>query len=131
MRQHGQEKPMLYRRGRPGLSPFTVLLTILWLLLVVYIITHPDPIGVIILVVMGVFVAGPALFLAVALWRARQRQPDGAALDGVPNEQSEYDALNGNVYDEQNGRNGHHAAGANGAQERTPGEIPDEGGSNL
>jgi hypothetical protein len=131
MRQHGQEKPMLYRRGRPGLSPFTVLLTILWLLLVVYIITHPDPIGVIILVVMGVFVAGPALFLAVALWRARQRQPDGAALDGVPDEQSEYDALNGNVYDEQNGRNGHHAAGANGAQERTPGEIPDEGGSNL
>lgn len=122
---------MLYRRGRPGLSPFTVLLTILWLLLVVYIITHPDPIGVIILVVMGVFVAGPALFLAVALWRARQRQPDGAALDGVPDEQSGYDALNGNVYDEQNGRNGHHAAGANGAQERTPGEIPDEGGSNL
>ena len=87
---------MLYRRGRPGLSPFTVLLTILWLLLAVYIITHPDPIGVIILVVMGVFVAGPALFLAVALWRARQRQPDGAALDGAPNGQSEYDALDGN-----------------------------------
>ena len=80
---------------RSPFTPYTALLALFWLVLVVYIITHPDPIGVIILIVMGVFIVAPTLFLW-ALIRRGQRQNDSGAY-GTPA-----------------GQNGRYAAGATG-----------------
>jgi hypothetical protein len=107
-----QETPVFYRPNRPGMPAVTVLLALLWLLLAGYVITHPDPVGMIVLVVMAIFIAGPAAFVLIGMWRMRRRLADGA-LGGAPN-----------------GRNGHDVPGANGAQQRKLGEIPEEGGNN-
>ena len=118
---------MFYRRNQPGLPAMTVLLAILWLLLMGYIVTHPDPIGIIVLVVMAIFIAGPAIFVLLGIWRTRRRMADGT-LDSAPG------GRNGRgVYDGRDAQNGHHAPGANGAQKHETGEtgeIPEEGGNN-
>ncbi len=112
---------MLFDRGpvedrprRLRFTPFTILLILLWLLLAGYIITHPDPIGIIILVVMAVFIAGPTLFVIVGMRRAEQP--------------------NGNVDDPSVGSaNGRYLAGSDGTQQHERAamdEIPDEGGEN-
>ena len=107
---------------RSPFTPYTALLALLWLVLVVYIITHPDPIGVIILIVMGVFIVAPTLFLW-ALIRRGQRQNDSGD--------------NGSLA----GQNGRYAAGVNGAHAnqqdesdevsgQMPEQTPEEGGEN-
>jgi hypothetical protein len=83
-----------YRPSRPGLPAYTVFLTVLWLLLAIYIITHPDPFGIIILVVMGIFIAGPALFLLIGLRRAPRPLHD-LALDDTSVNAHSVDAMNG------------------------------------
>ena len=125
-----------YHPDRPGPSPFTpytALLALLWLLVVVYIITHPDPIGVIILIVMGVFIVGPLLFIWMVTFSGKRRS----------------DRVVGGEYETPAGQNGRHAAGMNGAHspngangthvgeqepDDRPGEIsrekPEEGGEN-
>jgi hypothetical protein len=121
------------RPDRPGSSPFTpytALLALLWLLLVVYIITHPDPIGVIILIVMGVFIVAPLLFIWMVTFSGKRRRDRGI----------------GGEYKTPAGQNGRYAAGTNGAhgpdgardEQQEPdgrlGEIsqekPEEGGEN-
>ena len=90
------------RPDRPGSSPFTpytALLALLWLLLVVYIITHPDPIGVIILIVMGVFIVAPLLFIWIVTFSGKRRRDRGI----------------GGEYETPAGQNGRYAAGMNGA----------------
>ena len=107
---------------RSPFTPYTALLALFWLVLVVYIITHPDPIGVIILIVMGVFIVAPTLFLW-ALIRRGQRQNDSGAY-GTPA-----------------GQNGRYAAGATGMHanqqdesDEVSGQIPqqtqEDGGEN-
>lgn len=103
---------------RSPFTPYTGLLTLFWLLLVVYIITHPDPIGVIILVVMGVFIVAPTLFLWALIVRGRRR----AAGDNQ-----------GGEYETPAGQNGRYAAGTNGAHadqrqesDEVTGEIPEQ-----
>ena len=99
---------------RSPFTPYTALLALFWLVLVVYIITHPDPIGVIILIVMGVFIVAPTLFLW-ALIRRGQRQNDSGAY-GTPA-----------------GRNGRYAADATGMHanqqdesDEVSGQIPEQ-----
>ena len=99
---------------RSPFTPYTALLALFWLVLVVYIITHPDPIGVIILIVMGVFIVAPTLFLW-ALIRRGQRQNDSGAY-GTPA-----------------GQNGRYAAGATGMHanqqdesDEVSGQIPEQ-----
>lgn len=120
--------PRRDQRNAPRRSPFTPytgLLTLLWLVLVVYIITHPDPIGVIILIVMGVFIVAPTLFLWALIVRGRREADDNQ----------------GGEYGTPAGRNGRYLAGENGAhadqrQEsdevsgEIPEETPEEGGEN-
>ena len=108
------------RPDRPGSSPFTpytALLALLWLLLVVYIITHPDPIGVIILIVMGVFIVAPLLFIWIVTFSGKRRRDRGI----------------GGEYETPAGQNGRYAAGMNGAQagqshepNGASGEIPEQ-----
>ena len=66
---------MFYRRDRPASSVVTVALLILWLLLAVYFLTHPDLISIIALVVTAIFVAF-ALFVTVAVQRAERERLD-------------------------------------------------------
>lgn len=108
-----------YRPSRPGVPAYTIFLTVLWLLLALYIITHPDPFGIIILVVMGIFIAGPALFLVIGLRRAPRSLHDPASDDAPANAQS-VDAMNGH-----HRQNGH---GANGTSSATGADTPDETG---
>ena len=108
------------RPDRPGSSPFTpytALLALLWLLLVVYIITHPDPIGVIILIVMGVFIVAPLLFIWIVTFSGKRRRDRGI----------------GGEYETPAGQNGRYAAGTNGAHadqrqesDEVTGEIPEQ-----
>ena len=113
---------MFYRRDRPGIPVFTALLVILWLLLAGYILLHPDPVGVIILVVMAVFIAGPALFVAIGTRRARREQ----ANVGTPTDASDmpYSDIS------HNGHSRRDVADRCGVQQRATGEFPDEGGDN-
>src|SRR6185437_16522214 len=106
---------------RSPFTPYTGLLALLWLLLVIYIIAHPDPIGVIILIVMGVFIVAPTLFLWALIIRGQRRQasdnPDGE-------------------YETPAGQNGRYIAGENGAHgerrnesnesDEVSGEIPEQ-----
>jgi hypothetical protein len=122
-----QEKVMFPRPNRPDhprlspFTPYTALLALLWLLLVAYIITHPDPIGVIILIVMGVFIVGPTLFLWALIRRQRQAR-DRA----------------GDEYETPAGQNGRYAAnaanganGVNGTQQYEPDEVSGEVSSEI
>ncbi|MGE5334563.1 MAG: hypothetical protein ACM3N4_07680 [Nitrososphaerota archaeon] len=115
---------MFYRRNQPGLPAMTVLLAILWLLLAGYIVTHPDPIGIIVLVVMAIFIAGPAVFVLLGIWRTRRGMANGT-LERAPSGHNEP-----GVYDGRDAQNGHQALDANGAQKHVTGEIPEEGGNN-
>jgi hypothetical protein len=109
-----------YRPSRPGVPAYTIFLTVLWLLLAIYIITHPDPFGIIILVVMGIFIAGPALFLLIALRRAPRSLHDSAADDAPASAQS---------VDAMNGHHRPHGSSANGAHHATGEDTPDETGN--
>lgn len=111
--------PLDSRPRRAGLPAFTVVLAILWLLLAIYIFTHPDPFGIIILVVMAVFIALPVLIVTLGTRRARQHQ--------VADEHDTQDTLDS----QESTSNGRYAAGANGAQPRDATNIPEDGGSNL
>lgn len=106
-----------YRSKRPGLPAFTLVLAVLWLLLAAYIITHPDPFGIIILVVMGVFIAIPALIVALGTRRARQSQADD---NDTRDTQDTRDSA----------ANRRYVAGANGAHQHDVRNIPEDGGSN-
>lgn len=66
---------MFYRRDRPASLAVTVILLVLWLLLAVYLITHPDLISIIVLVVTAL-VAGFAIFVSFMMRRAESEQPD-------------------------------------------------------
>ena len=66
---------MFYRRDRPASLAVTVILLVLWLLLAVYLITHPDLISIIVLVVTAL-VAGFAVFVSFVVRRAESEQPD-------------------------------------------------------
>lgn len=121
-RQGTGDSYVLYRPNRPGMPAVTMLLALLWLLLVGYIIAHPDPIGVIVLVVMAIFIAGPAVFVLIGMWRMRRRLADGT-LGGATDGRNGHDIYNG-----RDAQNGHHVPDANGAQQRKLGEIPEEGG---
>ena len=113
---------------RSPFTPYTALLALLWLVLVVYIVTHPDPIGVIILIVMGVFIVAPMLFIWALLFRAKRlRMRDGPGNEGE--------------YGMTAGQNGRYAAGENGAHDgqqyesdeasgEIPEQTPEEGGEN-
>jgi hypothetical protein len=108
-----------YRPSRRGVPAYTIFLTVLWLLLALYIITHPDPFGIIILVVMGIFIAGPALLLAIGLRRA-PRSLHGLASDDAPASVHSVDAMNG--HHRQNGHS------ANGTSSATGADAPDATG---
>lgn len=69
---------MFYRREGSGSSAVTVALLALWLILAVYLITHPDPISIIVLV-LGTVIAGFALFVTIYLRRAQHEQHDDFA----------------------------------------------------
>ncbi|HEY7340532.1 MAG TPA: hypothetical protein VH591_06610 [Ktedonobacterales bacterium] len=109
---------MFYRRDRPASLAVTVILLVLWLLLAVYLITHPDLISIIVLVVTAL-VAGFAVFVTFVVRRAESEQPDD--LTYMPSRDM---------------ANGHHRRvpmtddavhpDANTVQR----EIPDEGGEN-
>jgi hypothetical protein len=102
------------RPDRPGSSPFTpytALLALLWLLLVVYIITHPDPIGVIILIVMGVFFVAPLLFIWMVTFSGKRRRDRGI----------------GGEYETPAAQNGRYAAGMNGAHGANGATGPHDG----
>ncbi|HET9980249.1 MAG TPA: hypothetical protein VFQ32_07390 [Ktedonobacterales bacterium] len=112
-----RDQPDAPRRRSP-FTPYTGLLTLLWLLLVVYIITHPDPIGDIILIVVGVFILAPTLFLWALIVRGQRRQA-GENPDGE--------------YETPAGSNGRYVAGENGAHaerqnepDEVSGEIPEQ-----
>ena len=121
--------PRRDQRAGPRRSPFTPytgLLTLLWLLLVVYIITHPDPIGVIILIVMGVFILAPTLFLWALIVRGQRRQAGD-------NPNGEYEIPAGRNGRYAIGENGAHAEGQNASDEvsgEVPEQRPEEGGEN-
>ncbi len=66
---------MFYRRDRPASLAVTVILLMLWLLLAVYLITHPDLVSIIVLVVTALF-AGFAVFVSFVVRRAESEQPD-------------------------------------------------------
>ena len=66
---------MFYRRDRPASLAVTLILLALWLLLAVYLITHPDLISIIVLVVTAL-VAGFAIFVTFIVRRAESEQPD-------------------------------------------------------
>ena len=109
---------MFYRRDRPASLAVTVILLILWLLLAVYLITHPDWIGIIVLVVTAL-VAGFAAFVTFVVRRAESEQPDD--LTYMPSR----DMANGHHRNIPMTDNVRHPD-ANTMQR----EIPDEGGEN-
>ena len=132
-----KELSVFYRRDRPGMPAFTVALVILWLLLAGYILLHPDPVGIIILAVMAVFIAGPALFVALGTRRMRREQENGEPMAHASGTQ--YDSYGDNGHNRHDGHDGHDgltghssdgASGGYGVQQRATGEIPDEGGDN-
>lgn len=73
---------MFYRREGSGSSAVTAALLALWLILAVYLITHPDPISIIVLV-LGTVIAGFALFVTIFVTiyvrRAQHEQHDDFA----------------------------------------------------
>lgn len=117
---------MFYRRDRPASLAVTVILLVLWLLLAVYLITHPDLISIIVLVVTAL-VAGFAIFVTLVVRRAESEQPDD--LTYMPSRARDRDR-------DRDMANGHHRRipmtddavhpDANSMQR----EIPDEGGEN-
>jgi Flp pilus assembly protein TadB len=71
----------------PRNPQLTIALLALWLLLAVYIVWTRNPLGYIILALIGVFVLLPALIIWLGTRRARQRAGDedpgeGPGLDG-------------------------------------------------
>jgi hypothetical protein len=128
-----------YRPNRPGVPAYTVFLTVLWLLLAVYILTHLDPFGIIILVVMGVFIAGPALFLAIGLRRAPHPSEGRESADATRDtrDTQSVDTMNG--HHQLNGHSAYGGSYATGAdiphslgdapRHETPDTLED-GGSN-
>lgn len=109
---------MFYRRDRPASLAVTVILLLLWLLLAVYLITHPDLISIIVLVVTAL-VAGFAVFVTFVVRRAESEQPDD--LTYMPSR----DRANGHHRNIPMTDNVRHPD-ANTMQR----EIPDEGGEN-
>ncbi len=109
---------MFYRRDRPASLAVTVILLLLWLLLAVYLITHPDLISIIVLVVTAL-VAGFAVFVTFVVRRAESEQPDD--LTYMPSR----DIANGHHRNIPMTDNVRHPD-ANTMQR----EIPDEGGEN-
>ena|GEM_PF-1475756 len=119
---------MFYRRDRPASLAVTVILLVLWLLLAVYLITHPDLISIIVLVVTAL-VAGFAIFVTLVVRRAESEQPDD--LTYMPSRARDRDRDR-----DRDMANGHHRRipmtddavhpDANSMQR----EIPDEGGEN-
>jgi hypothetical protein len=69
---------VFYRREGSGSSAVTAALLALWLILAVYLITHPDPISIIVLV-LGTVIAGFALFVTIFVRRAQREQHDDFA----------------------------------------------------
>ena len=109
---------MFYRRDRPASLAVTVILLLLWLLLAVYLITHPDWISIIVLVVTALF-AGFAVFVTFVVRRAESEQPDD--LTYMPSRAR--DMANGHHRNIPMTDNARHPD-ANTMQR----EIPDEGG---
>ncbi len=110
---------MFYRRDRTGSPAVTVALLVLWLLLAVYFITHPDLISIIALVITGI-IAGFAMFVTVALRRAEREQRDDLTYNpsrDMANGHHRYPPVADDVVEPD----------ANTTQR----EIPDEGGENL
>ena len=111
---------MFYRRDRPASLAVTVILLVLWLLLAVYLITHPDLISIIVLVVTAL-AAGFAVFVSFVVRRAESEQPDN--LTYMPSRARDM-------------ANGHHRNIPMTDNARHPDvdtvqrEIPDEGGEN-
>jgi hypothetical protein len=124
------------RRIRAVLSPFTIVLLILWLGLAGYFITHPDPISIIALVV-GIIISASAILASYVIRNAPPEMLETGASDGQngQNGQSRNTSqggggLNGhNGHNALNGRNGRHPAGAQDVPRREGGEIPEEGGN--
>jgi hypothetical protein len=110
---------VFYRRDRPASLAVTVVLLLLWLLLAVYLITHPDWISIIVLVVTAL-VAGFAAFVTFVVRRAESEQPDD--LTYMPSR----DMANGHHRNVPMTDNARHPD-ANTMQR----EIPDEGGETL
>jgi Ca2+/Na+ antiporter len=123
---------VFYRRDRPASLAVTVILLVLWLLLAVYLITHPDLISIIVLVVTAL-VAGFAIFVTLVVRRAESEQPDD--LTYMPSRARDRDR-DGDRDRDRDTANGHHRRipmtddaehpDANSMQR----EIPDEGGEN-
>lgn len=105
-----------YRPSRRGVPAYTLFLMVLWLLLALYIIAHPDPFGIIILVVMGIFIAGPALFLVIGLRRVPRALHDPA---------SDLGPANAHLVDAMNGHHRQNGHSANGASSATGADAPD------
>lgn len=70
---------MFYRRERSGSIAVTVALLALWLILAVYLIAHPDPISIIVLVV-GLLIAVFAFFVMFFV-RRHYNDPSTAMTD--------------------------------------------------
>jgi Ca2+/Na+ antiporter len=68
-----QETSVFYRREGSGSIAVTVALLVLWLFLAVYLIAHPDPISIIVLVV-GMLMAVFAFFVMFFVRRAQREQ---------------------------------------------------------
>jgi hypothetical protein len=66
---------VFYRRDRPASRAVTAVLLILWLVLAIYFVTHPDLISIIVLVVTAL-IAGFAVFVTFVVRRAESEQPD-------------------------------------------------------
>ena len=73
--EEDRRRQVFYRRDRPASLAVTVILLVLWLLLAVYLITHPDLISIIVLVVTAL-AAGFAVFVSFVVRRAESEQPD-------------------------------------------------------
>jgi hypothetical protein len=71
---------------------FTILLALLWVALVLYILTHPDPFGFIVLGVFTVFVV-PLFILAFRL----RHEPDEREADASADESEPTHRENGHV----------------------------------
>ena len=67
--EEDRRRQVFYRRDRPASPAVTLILLALWLLLAVYLITHPDLISIIVLVVTAL-VAGFAIFVTFVVRRA-------------------------------------------------------------
>jgi hypothetical protein len=113
---------VFYRRDRPASLAVTVILLVLWLLLAVYLITHPDLISIIVLVVTAL-VAGFAIFVTLVVRRAESEQPDD--LTYMPSRARDRDMANGHHRRIPMTDDAVHPD-ANSMQR----EIPDEGGEN-